>query len=207
MNVDLRKCKGGDVLIDAKGNIILYDGPVKKCGCSYHKIIYVGQNNGFGTRTDEGYFFNDNIVDSDYNIVLIPKNHIGWPIEFEYNGTYDINIITTDLIEAFKSGKFKNCRIKKPVYMENNSNTCPICGTYIIESANSCNGCGYIPKNIITGVRKPPLGVMPRNLHDESRLRDLQGAISRAYSAEYEIKEEWIREYNELIYRLGTRKK
>ncbi|MDX1365802.1 MAG: hypothetical protein R3243_16475 [Arenibacter latericius] len=92
--------------------------------------------------------------------------------------------------------------------MHKTKNECPVCGSYMnTESMLIRIACGYTVNTNYFFCKKPPLGVMPRSLHDESRLRDLQGAISRAYSAEYEIKEEWIREYNELIYRLGTRKK
>ena len=46
---------------------------------------------------------------------------------------------------------------------------------------------------------KPPLGVLPRKIHDEYRLEDLSGAISRYIDAQLPVKPEWIEEYNELV--------
>lgn len=46
---------------------------------------------------------------------------------------------------------------------------------------------------------KPPLGVLPRHIHDENRLEDLKGAITRYMDAGLMVKHEWIEEYNELI--------
>jgi hypothetical protein len=40
---------------------------------------------------------------------------------------------------------------------------------------------------------------MPRYIHDERRLREIQAAVARAYDAETRIPVEWIEEYNELI--------
>lgn len=49
--------------------------------------------------------------------------------------------------------------------------------------------------------KKPPLGVKPRWLHDEERLKDLGGAIYRYLNEQYPITLDWIKEYNELISR------
>lgn len=45
---------------------------------------------------------------------------------------------------------------------------------------------------------KPPIGVMPRNLWDKRRRRDVEEAISRRMDAEIKIPLSWIIEYNEL---------
>ena len=50
-----------------------------------------------------------------------------------------------------------------------------------------------------TKVEKPPLGLMPKNLHEEVRFYDICAAISRYYNVEWKIPIEWVKEYNELI--------
>ena len=45
---------------------------------------------------------------------------------------------------------------------------------------------------------KPPLGVMPRHIHDEMRRKDLAGAIVRYIEAELSVPIEWVKEYNEI---------
>lgn len=45
----------------------------------------------------------------------------------------------------------------------------------------------------------PPIGIMPKWLHDFNRLRDVQCAIVRRYEAELPIPLEWVEEYNELV--------
>lgn len=47
--------------------------------------------------------------------------------------------------------------------------------------------------------KQPPLGLMPKWLHDEMRLRELCEAIARRYDAGFEIPIEWVEEYNLLI--------
>lgn len=49
--------------------------------------------------------------------------------------------------------------------------------------------------------KAPPLGVMPRWLHDENRASDLASAILRCMQAGWEINPEWVQEYNEIIQR------
>jgi hypothetical protein len=51
-------------------------------------------------------------------------------------------------------------------------------------------------------LRKPPIGIKPRYLHDEQRLKDLQGAIKRYAKKFFQINPEWITEYNQLIAKL-----
>jgi hypothetical protein len=49
--------------------------------------------------------------------------------------------------------------------------------------------------------KKLPIGIMPRQIHDESRLYDLASAIYRYLAVERKIPIAWIEEYNELIER------
>lgn len=53
---------------------------------------------------------------------------------------------------------------------------------------------------------KPPLGIMPRYIWDESRLTQLEQAIERRIGKVNTIPIEWIEERNELIERLNKRK-
>nr|WP_180272986.1 hypothetical protein [Bacillus pumilus] len=46
---------------------------------------------------------------------------------------------------------------------------------------------------------EPPLGVIPKWMHDERRAEDLAAAIERRISARLEIPLEWFEEYNNLI--------
>lgn len=50
---------------------------------------------------------------------------------------------------------------------------------------------------------KPPLGVMPKQIHDLIRTRDLAAAIERYLIAQKQVPEEWINEYNHLINELN----
>jgi hypothetical protein len=49
--------------------------------------------------------------------------------------------------------------------------------------------------------QQPPIGIMPRYIWDEIRLRELAAAISRYAAAYRPVPAEWIEEYNELIKR------
>ena len=73
---------------------------------------------------------------------------------------------------------------------------------------------GYQPTNKITSpppsadssvqpkYHRPPLGVMPRFIHDENRLEELRECIYRhLVDGRTPILIEWITEYNELIRR------
>lgn len=44
----------------------------------------------------------------------------------------------------------------------------------------------------------PPLGLIPKWLHREMRVKDIKGAISRYLHHDKPIPKEWIEEYNEL---------
>lgn len=50
---------------------------------------------------------------------------------------------------------------------------------------------------------KPPLGVMPRERWDRSRQKDLADAMKRYLEAGMKIPAEWIKEYNEISDRLA----
>ena len=46
------------------------------------------------------------------------------------------------------------------------------------------------------GIKKPPIGVMPKRLWVESRKEELKGAINRYLEAGFEIPKEWVDEFN-----------
>lgn len=53
--------------------------------------------------------------------------------------------------------------------------------------------------------KKPPIGLMPKYLHDEKRFIDVCAAICRYYDEGCQIPIEWIEEYNELILKVKQR--
>lgn len=52
---------------------------------------------------------------------------------------------------------------------------------------------------------KPPLGVMPRHLHDEKRREEIQAAIIRYAEAGQPVDPAWVEEYNELTNKEASR--
>lgn len=50
-------------------------------------------------------------------------------------------------------------------------------------------------------LEQPPLGCMPRWLHDENRARELAVAILNCMQAGCSINPDWIEEYNEITQR------
>lgn len=46
---------------------------------------------------------------------------------------------------------------------------------------------------------EPPLGVIPKFIHDERRAEDLVAAIERRITERLEIPLEWFEEYNNLL--------
>lgn len=58
-----------------------------------------------------------------------------------------------------------------------------------------------IDKDILDAMKKPPLGLKPRYIHDGERLYEIKEAIVRYMDADCPIPAEWVREYNELISR------
>lgn len=63
----------------------------------------------------------------------------------------------------------------------------------------NCEKCAFKPFNM--SPQKPPLGVVPRHIHDEQRLRDLKECVANYMQAGLTILPEWVEEYNELIKR------
>jgi len=55
---------------------------------------------------------------------------------------------------------------------------------------------------VVSDLDKPPLGLMPRYIHNEKRLEDIKNAISRYSDAGREIPREWIEEENKLLWRM-----
>lgn len=62
------------------------------------------------------------------------------------------------------------------------------------NAGTACEG----PKNLV----KPPLGIMPRKLWIEIRLKELSEAMYRYISVGSPIPEEWAQEYNQLLSEL-----
>ena len=48
-------------------------------------------------------------------------------------------------------------------------------------------------------MKKPPIGLTPKWVIDEKRLKEVRAAIVRYYDAKLKIPIEWIEEYNDLI--------
>lgn len=46
---------------------------------------------------------------------------------------------------------------------------------------------------------KPPLGLVPKIIHDTSRLHEVRSAIARYYDAGLVMPIKWVKEYNQLI--------
>lgn len=51
-----------------------------------------------------------------------------------------------------------------------------------------------IPKS-----QRPPLGLMPRKIHQDNRFRDVADAINRYCNTGLKIPVKWVKEYNDLI--------
>ena len=55
----------------------------------------------------------------------------------------------------------------------------------------------------VSFIERPPIGIIPKKIHEEKvkkdRFNDICGAISRYYNASLKIPVEWINEYNELV--------
>lgn len=48
-------------------------------------------------------------------------------------------------------------------------------------------------------MERPPLGLLPKDIHRIKRFNDICEAIVRYYNTNWPIPVEWIEEYNELI--------
>lgn len=56
-------------------------------------------------------------------------------------------------------------------------------------------------KEFLETGKKPPIGLMPREIHEAHRLHEIEDAIKRYLTAEKEIPAVWLEEYNELVRR------
>lgn len=72
-----------------------------------------------------------------------------------------------------------------------------------LENENQPSCLGAVSGSFI----RPPLGLIPKKLHDErvkvERFNEVCGAIARYYDAGMKINVEWIKEYNELVECVG----
>lgn len=48
---------------------------------------------------------------------------------------------------------------------------------------------------------KPPIGILPRVIHEGKRIEDIKNTISKFQAENKKVRVEWIEEYNELIAR------
>lgn len=81
MNIDLSKCKKGDVLLSSQGAKLEYISLTPWKGYEYldHVVRYISDKNGvkfgkanYGTRTNDGFVFAMNrIPETDHDIVEI----------------------------------------------------------------------------------------------------------------------------------------
>jgi hypothetical protein len=62
---------------------------------------------------------------------------------------------------------------------------------------------GINPYPKMEEITKPPLGLIPKRIHDKNvkieRYNDVCSAIARYYHARLKINIEWIEEYNDLV--------
>lgn len=48
---------------------------------------------------------------------------------------------------------------------------------------------------------KPPIGILPRYIHEEQRIESIKGAMNKYINENKKFPTEWLEEYNELIGR------
>lgn len=91
--------------------------------------------------------------------------------------------------------------------------TCPNCGSAITAFTISqwkCLNCGVIIDwNHQTEFRpapfaKPPLGLQPQWMHDESRQAQILAAMTRYSAKQVPIPDEWILELHSIVTRLRS---
>ncbi|MGF7535237.1 hypothetical protein AAGG74_16405 [Bacillus mexicanus] len=56
-------------------------------------------------------------------------------------------------------------------------------------------------------LRPPARGIMPRDIWESKRIKEIKTAMDRKLSAKEKIPQEWIEEYNDLINRVNTKEK
>lgn len=78
MEIDLRKCKKGDVLFCKNGAICIYDRPTEESDYYDHYVDYLfagdkfnDGNLGKGTRTHDGFVFRQNRKEEDFDVIRI----------------------------------------------------------------------------------------------------------------------------------------
>lgn len=52
-------------------------------------------------------------------------------------------------------------------------------------------------------IEKPPIGLMPKQLHLKQRLEDIKLATKRYFDSSCEVPLKWIAEYNEILKQLS----
>lgn len=72
MKIDLRTCKRGDILISSHGLKLMYLRPTNEGEYLDHKVKYLDEHLGEGTRSHDGFVFpNFRIPKTDNDIVEI----------------------------------------------------------------------------------------------------------------------------------------
>lgn len=83
MEVNLKECEEGDILICKTGAILEYISPTEEGHYYDHKIKYLfvpnseydAKNLGDGTRIDDGHVYRKNRLDGDHDVVaVIPRS-------------------------------------------------------------------------------------------------------------------------------------
>ena len=71
MEIDLRNCKEGDILISKHGTKLKYVKPLPEEDYFDHEVSYEEKGRGNGTRTNEGWVFRKKRLPEDEDIVEI----------------------------------------------------------------------------------------------------------------------------------------
>lgn len=72
-----------------------------------------------------------------------------------------------------------------------------------VTSEQRQHGKRLLLSEVYGAASKPPLGIKPRNLHDEERANALDEAIVRYLNEDLPVPIEWVQEFNELRTRLN----
>lgn len=94
--------------------------------------------------------------------------------------------------------------------MSNKKITCPECGSNDVfknfESNKVYYHCANCNNNFIMRdpeptpeLKKPPLGLMPKDIFESNRVIDIGNAIYRYIEASKKIPLEWVEEYNKRV--------
>lgn len=71
MEIDLRKCSEGDILLTRHGLRLRYVKALPKSHYYDHEVEYEEEHRGNGTRTHDGFVFRNNRKPEDEDIVEI----------------------------------------------------------------------------------------------------------------------------------------